>query len=56
MGRKIWAILGAILAIWLAFMAVGWITAMLKMFLIVGLIAVGVVFVVSLVARNSRRS
>lgn len=55
MGRTIWTILGTILAIWLAFMTVGWITAMLKTFLIVGLIAVVVVLVVSLVAKGSRR-
>jgi hypothetical protein len=55
MGRMIWTILGAILAIWLAFMAVGWIFAMLKTFLIIGLIAVVVFIVVSLVAGRPRR-
>ncbi|MDR2983372.1 MAG: hypothetical protein LBV34_00890 [Nocardiopsaceae bacterium] len=54
MGRKIGTILGVILAIWVAFMAVGWIFAMVKTFLIVGLIAVAVVVVVSLVAGRSR--
>ncbi len=51
----IWTILGVILAIWLAFMAVGWIFAMLKTFLVIGLIAVAVVIVVTLVARLPRR-
>ena len=54
MGRMIWTILGVILAIWLAFTAVGWIFAMLKTFLIIGLIAVVVVMVVSLLARRPR--
>jgi hypothetical protein len=56
MGRMIWTILGVILAIWLAFIAVGWIFAMLKTFLVIGLIAVVVVIVVTLVARLPRRS
>ena len=56
MGRMILRVLGAILAIWLVFMAIGWILAMVKTFVIIGLIA-GVVFiVVSLLARRSRRS
>jgi hypothetical protein len=55
MGRMIWKILGVVLAIWLAFMAIGWIFAMLKTFVIIGLIAVVVVIVVLLVARRSRR-
>jgi len=56
MGRMIWTILGVILAIWLALMAVGWIFAMLKTFLVIGLIAVVVVIVVTLVAKLPRRS
>ena len=56
MGRMIWTILGVILAIWLALMAVGWIFAMLKTFLVIGLIAVVVVTVVTLVAKLPRRS
>ena len=52
----IWTILGAILAIWVAFMALGWIFAMLKTFLIIGLIAVAVFIVVSLMARPPRSS
>ncbi len=55
MGRMIWTILGAILAIWLAFMAIGWIFAMLKTFFIIGLIAVVVFIVVSLMAKRARR-
>jgi hypothetical protein len=56
MGRMIWTILGAILAIWLAFMASGWIFAMLKAFFIIGLIAVVVFIIVWLLAGRSRRA
>jgi hypothetical protein len=55
MGRMIWTVLGVILAIWLAFMAVGWILSMLKTFVIIGLIAVVVVIVVTLVAKLPSR-
>jgi hypothetical protein len=55
MGRMIFKVLGAILAIWLIFMAIGWIFAMLKTFVIIGLIAVVVFIVVSLLAKRSRR-
>jgi hypothetical protein len=55
MGRIIWTILGVILAIWLAFTAIGGIFATLKTFLITGLIAAVVVIVVSLLAGRSRR-
>jgi carbon starvation protein CstA len=54
MGRTIWKVLGAILAIWLIFTAIGWIFAMLKTFVIIGLVAVVVVVVVSLVAGRRR--
>jgi hypothetical protein len=55
MGRMIWTILGVILAIWLAFTAIGGISATLKTFLIAGLIAAVVVIVVSLLAGRPRR-
>ena len=55
MSRMIWRILGAILALWLAFTAIGWIVAMLKTFVIIGLIAVVVVIVVCLLAGRARR-
>ncbi|HUZ39307.1 MAG TPA: hypothetical protein VMV17_23535 [Streptosporangiaceae bacterium] len=48
-------IIGAILAIWLVFMAIGWIFAMLKTFFIIGLIAVAVFTVVSLLSRRHRQ-
>jgi hypothetical protein len=54
-GRKIGTILGVTLAIWVAFMALGWIFAMVKTFLIIGLIAVAVFIVVSLAAGRPRR-
>lgn len=47
-------VLGAILAIWLLLAAIGWIFAMLKTFVIIGLIAVVVVAVVSLLAKAKR--
>jgi hypothetical protein len=55
MGRMIWAILGAILAAWVAFMAIGWIVATVKTFAVIGLIAVVVVIVVWLLAGRPRR-
>ena len=55
MGRIIWTILGIVLAIWVAFMAIGWISSLLNTFLVAAVIAVGVVFVVSLLAKRSRR-
>lgn len=51
----LWTILGAILAIWLAFMAIGWIFAMLKTFVILGLIAVVVFIAVSLLSKRTSR-
>jgi len=56
MGRTILTILGTILAIWLVFIAIGWIFAMLKTFLIIGLIAAAVFIVVSLLSKRPRRS
>lgn len=55
MGRIIGTVLGAILAIWVAFTAAGGIFATLKTFLIVGLIAITVFIVVWLVARRPDR-
>ena len=55
MRRIIGTIVGAILAISLAFTGVGRIVAALKMFLFIGLIAIAVVIIVWLVARRSRR-
>jgi uncharacterized membrane protein YeaQ/YmgE (transglycosylase-associated protein family) len=56
MSRMIWTILGAILALWLAFMAIGWIFATLKAFLVTGLIAAIVAIVVWLLSGRTRRS
>jgi hypothetical protein len=50
----VWKIAGAALAIWVLFMAAGWIFATLKTFVIVGLIAAAVFVVVSLIARRRR--
>ncbi len=50
MGRIIGKILGAILGIWLIFTAIGWFSAMLKTFLIIGLIAAAVFIVVWVLA------
>jgi hypothetical protein len=51
----IWTILGAVLAVWVAFTAIGWIFGMLKAFLVIGLIAVVVVIIVWLFAGRARR-
>jgi L-asparagine transporter-like permease len=56
MGRTILAILGVILAIWLIFMAIGWIFAMVKTFFIIGLVAVAIFIVVSLLSKARRRA
>jgi predicted lipid-binding transport protein (Tim44 family) len=53
--RMILTILGVILAIWLVLMAIGWIFAMLKTFFMIGLIAVAVFIVVSLLSKRPRR-
>jgi hypothetical protein len=55
MGRMMGAILGAILAAWVAFLAIGWIAATVKTFAVIGLIAVVVAIVVWLLARRPRR-
>jgi hypothetical protein len=55
MSRLIGTILGAILAVWLAFTAIGWIFATLRTFAVVGLIAVIVAIVVWLLAGRARR-
>ena len=52
MGRVIGTILGAILAIWLVVTVAGGIVATLKMFVIIGLIAMAVFIVVWLLARR----
>jgi mannose/fructose/N-acetylgalactosamine-specific phosphotransferase system component IIC len=52
----IWKILGAALALWFVFMAVGWFVAMLKTFLIIGLAAVAVVLVVWLLAKRRHKN
>lgn len=55
MSRMVWAVLGTILAIWLAFMAIGWLFAMVRLFFVIGIIAAVVVLVVRLLARRPRR-
>ena len=54
MGRMIMKAVGAIVAIWGVFTAIGGIFAMAKTFLIIGLIA-AVVIVVWMLVRRSRR-
>ena len=56
MGRTILKTLGAIFGIWAAFTAIGGIFAMVKTFVIIGLIAAVVFIVVWVLARRSRRS
>jgi hypothetical protein len=50
MGRIIGAVLGAILSVWFIFAAIGWFSAVVKTFLITGLIAAVVFIVVWLLA------
>jgi predicted lipid-binding transport protein (Tim44 family) len=55
MGRTVSTFLGEILAVWVAFTAIGWILVMLKTFFVIGLIAVVVFNIGSLVAKRPRR-
>ena len=55
MGRKIGTILGAGLALWLAFMAAGGVLATFKLFLIVGAISLAVFVVVWFLAGRANR-
>jgi hypothetical protein len=55
MGRIIGGIIGAALAIWVAFLAAGGIVATFKLFLIVGLIALAVFVIIWLLAGRSHR-
>ena len=55
MGRMIGKILGAALALWLIFVTIGWLSAMLKTFVLIGLVAVVVFLVVRLLAGRRRR-
>jgi hypothetical protein len=55
MGRKIGTILGAGLALWLAFMAAGGVLATFKLFLIIGAIALAVFLVVWFLAGRANR-
>jgi hypothetical protein len=55
MGRTIGKILGAILGIWAIFTAISWYTAMLKTFVIVGLVAAVVFIIVWLLAGRRRQ-
>jgi len=56
MGRMLASIAGIVLAVWLAFVAIGWVFAMVKTFLVVGLLAAAVVFVVSMLAKRRDRA
>jgi hypothetical protein len=55
MSRMIWTILGAILAVWLAFTAIGWIFPMIKTFAVIGLIAIVVFIIVWVLAGRAGR-
>jgi hypothetical protein len=56
MGRMIMKTVGAIVAIWGVFTAIGGIFTMVKTFLIIGLIAAVVVIVVWVLAKRARRA
>jgi hypothetical protein len=55
-GRVILKTVGAIMAIWAGFTAIGWLFAMVKTFIIIGLIAAVVFIVVWVLAKRSSRS
>ena len=55
MGRIIGAVLGAILSIWFILTVIGWFSAVFKTFLITGLIAAVVFFIVWLLAGRRRQ-
>ncbi|MBW8481765.1 hypothetical protein [Actinomadura parmotrematis] len=54
MARTILTIAGIVLAVWLLFTVLGWVFALLKFFLFVGIVAVIVMLVVKLVAKSPR--
>jgi hypothetical protein len=56
MGRMIMKTIAAIVAIWGVFTAIGEVFAMVKTFVIIGLIAAAVVIVVWLLVKRSRRN
>ena len=56
MGRKIGAVLGAILSVWFIFTVIGGFSAVFKAFLITGLIAAVVFIVVWLLAGRRRQT
>ena len=53
MGRIV-KILGGMLASWLGLMAIGWIFSMLKVFIIIGLIALAVFIIVVVLSKRRR--
>jgi hypothetical protein len=54
MGRTVLSIVGILLAVWLAFMVIGWIVSTLKFLFFVGLIALVAMFVVVVIGRLAR--
>jgi hypothetical protein len=56
MGRMMMKILGAVVAIWAGLTAIGSVFAMVKTFVIIGLIAAVVFIIVWVLVKRSRRS
>lgn len=54
MGSVVLKVLGVLLAVWLAFAVIGWLLAMLKLFVFVGLIALIVMVIVRMIAKSGR--
>ena len=54
MGKTVLAIIGVVLAVWLAMTIVGAIISMLKFFFFIGLVAVVVVLAVTAVSKMSK--
>ncbi|MFC6886876.1 MULTISPECIES: hypothetical protein [Actinomadura] len=55
MGRTILTIVGVVLALWLVVTVIGAIFSMLKLFFFIGLIAVVVMLVVSLISKSAKK-
>ncbi|MFC9972016.1 hypothetical protein ACFVH6_14105 [Spirillospora sp. NPDC127200] len=56
MGRTILTIIGVVLALWLAITALGWLFSLVKFFFFIGLVAVVIYLVVTLVAKGTKKN
>jgi hypothetical protein len=56
MTRVILSVLGIVLALWVGFQMLGWLVGVVKFFALIAVLAVVAYFVVSLIARGSKKS